>query len=346
MDVRFDSSVASLFEVEEEIKPLVSMPKLQEWAMYQPTTNLIELTKVLRRDDAKILLPEVLDETIITKVEEAVVGRNLVDVVAISGDSFSWMEETGFEAEMIPEGSEIPIAHATWEKFYVSVEKYGIRPVITKEMVDDARWPVIVRNLEQASRAMARYEDATIFAALNAGIPNGVAVAAGVGGIGTVVPNHRISMGPNEANNPLTFRSIARGYTILRRENYTANTLLMHPYQMYELIHMEEFVPVSSPIFLALPENVRSTITGGGVIGTLMGMKVVVSASQTAGQVLMFDSDVFAILYERQGTLTEKYDDPIRQLHGICITARSMPAVVRRDAGVMLNQGRTAFLGI
>jgi HK97 family phage major capsid protein len=123
------------FRLEETVQPLVPNNVLKESLIFKPRVRLTELDKVLRRDDAKILLPEIINEEIITKIEEARIGRGLVDVIRIDSDSYSWLEETGFNAEIVPEGAEIPIKHATWEKFYVSVLKIGVRPVITKEMV-------------------------------------------------------------------------------------------------------------------------------------------------------------------------------------------------------------------
>ena len=336
---------AQFFESDEMITPLVTRRKMIEQIMYRPKVKLTELEKVLRRDDAKILLPEIIDERIQTKVEEERIGRTLVDLIPIQSDSISWLEETGFNAEIVPEGAEVPIAHATWEKFFVSVLKIGVRPVLTKEMIEDAQWPVLRRNLDQAARAMAKKEDELIMDALNAGVPNGIAISDGVGGIGTVIHNHRISMGPNTANNPLTNRSIAKGRTVLREENYTPDVLLCNPTQMYELMLMEEFIGGNSPAYQVLPEWIKSSMVNG-TIGTVFGMKVVVSSNQPAGQVLMFDTDVYAALFERRPVTTNEYTDVVRELQGIVLTQRMMPAVLRRDAAVMLNQGRTNLMSL
>lgn len=324
----------------EMIQPAVPVREFRETFLYKNKVKFTELDKVLRRDDAKILLPEILDEQIQTKLEEVLIGRGLVDVIPIDSDSISWLEETGFNADIVPEGSAIPIAHATWEKFFVSVEKIGVRPVFTQEMIDDAQWPVMKRNLDQGVRAVAKREDEMIMEALNAGVPNGLPVSGGVGGVGTVVDNHRITIGPNAANNPLTTRSLAKAFTILRKENYQPNTILVNPTQMYELMAMEEFIGANSQAYMTLPDFVRDSMVNG-TVGRFYGANVVTSENQPAGQVLVMDTSVYAVLMERKGLSTDEYKDVIHQLQGVTITERVMPAITRRDAAVMLTNGRT-----
>lgn len=323
----------------ETVQPIVPVKQFREAFLYKDKVKFTELAKVLRRDDAKLLLPEIIDEQIQTKVEEERIGRGLLDVVSIDSDSISWLEETGFNAHVVPEGAEIPIEHATWEKFFVSVLKIGVRPVLTQEMIDDARWPVMRRNLDQAVRAVAKKEDEMIMDALNAGVPNDLPISGGVGGYGTVVPNHRITIGSEAANNALTTRSLAKAYAILRKENYKANTILCNPTQMYEMMVMEEFIGVNSQAYMTLPDFVRDSMVNG-TIGRFYGADVVVSENQPEGQILVFDRTVYAVLMERKPVAIAEYTDVIRQLQGVTVTERVMPAVVRRDAAVMLMNGR------
>jgi hypothetical protein len=194
---------------------------------------------------------------------------------------------------------------------------------------------------------MAKKEDEMIMDALNAGVPNGQAInqSTGAGGIGTVITNHRFSMGPDELNNPLTTRAIAKAFTVLRKENYKPKVLLCNPTQMYELMLMEEFIGINSQAYMVLPEWIRSSMTNG-TVGSFFGMRVVVSENQPAGQILMFDPDVYAVLHERRPVTISEYTDVIRELQGIAISQRIMPAAVRRDAAVMLNKGRTSLTGV
>ncbi len=343
--IKFDEDgYSNLFDIDRMITTNVNVNKLKEFALFKPKTKLTELDGVLKRDDARVLIPEVLNEQIQTKVQEARVGRELVQTVSMSSDSMAWMEETGFEAEIVPEGAEVPIKHATWEKFYINVVKTGVRPVITREMIEDAHWDVVRRNLDQAALAMARIEDWMIMDALNAGVPNGSAIALGVGGIGTKVANHRIQMGAAGVGDSLTWRSIAKALTVMRLENYTPDVMLIHPVQMYDLLTMEgDFIGATEKAYLTLPERVTSAMTNG-TIGSIGGMRVVVSANQTAGQVLMFDSSVYAVLAERRPVSIDKYNDVIRQLEGIVLTQRLKPAAIRRDAAVMLTGGKTTIV--
>lgn len=304
--------------------------------------TLNEINSSIRRDSQKLLIPEVINEQILTVAEEERVGRTLCQHVALTtGDSMTWLKERGFEATQIAEGAEIPSRKGTYEKFTLTVGKTGIRPHITNEMVEDSRWDVIRRNLDMATKAMARLEDLTIMNAMTSGVPNGSAISSGAGGIGEVIGNHYIQMGDTPTEGTLAWKSIALGHALLRMEHYRPDTLLIHPYQMVDIMTGEgDFIGANERAYLTLPDSVRSSMQNG-TIGNIGGMRVVVSANITAGTALMFDSSVYCIFLERRPLAIDEYNDILNDMRGIVMTQRYTASPVTRDAAVLLYGGKT-----
>jgi len=311
---------------------------LEEFALYSP--SLEELNSAIRRDSQKLLIPEVINENILTVAEEARIARTLCQQVMIDTDSMTWLKERGFEAVQIEEGSEIPARKGTYEKFTLTVGKTGIRPHITNEMIEDSRWNVIRRNLDMATLAMARLEDRITMNAMIQGVPNGSAMAAGVGGVGEVISNHYLQMGDAGVDDTLSWKSIALGIALLRMEQKQPDTLLIHPYQMVDLMTGEgDFIGANERAYLTLPETIRSSMQNG-TVGSIGGMRVVVSANMTAGYALMFDSSQYAVFVERRPLAIDNYNDVLRDMQGIVMTQRYTAAAIDRDAAVLLYGGK------
>jgi hypothetical protein len=130
------------------------------------------------------------------------------------------------------------------------------------------------------------------------------------GGVGKMVSNHEITLGPSETENPLTWRAIALALSLLAIEGYTPDVMLLSPYQMYDLM-----MPGYEDTFVG--HNEGKTNGKPGVIGFMAGMEVVVSKHMPAGKVLIFNS--------------EHYDPTEKEMNG--------------DAAVLLFGGGTSIGG-
>lgn len=318
--------------------PIKLEKSLEEFALFNPTLD--EINSAIRRDSQKLLIPEVINEQILTVAEEARIARGLCQYVRTETDSMTWLKERGFEAMQVEEGSELEARKGTYEKYTLVVKKTGVRPTITNEMVEDSRWDLVRRNLDMATKAMARLEDRITLNAMIQGVPNGSAMAAGVGGIGEVVSNHYVQMGDQPTGNVLGWKAIALGLAILRMEHYTPDTLLIHPYQMVDLMTGEgDFIGLNERAYLTLPEHIRSSMMNGAV-GNIGGLTVIVSSEMTPGYALMFDRTQYAVFLERRPLTIDNYNDVLRDMQGIVLTQRFTAAAVNRDAGVLLYGGK------
>ncbi|RLI54726.1 MAG: phage major capsid protein [Candidatus Thorarchaeota archaeon] len=334
---RLEESLIDKYDLlEQEIR--LDRP-LEELALFSPTME--ELNASIRRDTQKLLIPEVINENILTVAEEARIARNLCQYVRIDTDSITWLKERGFDAVQVEEGSEIPSRQGTYEKYTLVVGKIAARPYITNEMIEDSRWDVIRRNLDMATLAMAVLEDRITINALIQGVPNGTTMSNGVGGIGEVIDNHYIQMGDDAPNATLSWKSIALGIALLRMENYSPDTLLIHPYQMVDLLTGEgDFIGANERAYMTLPEHIRNSMLNG-VVGSIGGMNVLVSANMTPGKALMIDSKQYGVFVERRPLTIDNTPDPLRDSQSMILTERFTAAAINRDAGVLLYGGKS-----
>ena len=296
-----------------------------------------ELEGFMSRDDAMLLLPEVISEEILTRAELKRVGRSLCDTVAIPGSSYSMLREETFEATEVPEGAEIPIARTSYEKINVTPYKIGIRPHLTREMVQDAQWDIIRRHVRNATDAMARKEDTDIIAALLAGVPDGTTI------VGPRVADH--IKGPTDwggsSGDPINIKYTAEAINILDQEEMVADTMLIHPVQKRDLTLLEDFKDTTNLWYMSVPQRLEQVMRSG-FVANWMGMDIFVSNRMTAGKVLIFDRSKYAILFERQPLTVERYDDVIRQMEGIAFSQRYVPAVVVNEAAVLIEDLATS----
>lgn len=333
--INFDSM--DLFH--EEIKLNKS---LEEFAFFD--NSLEEIAAAIPRDSQKLLIPEVIQENILTVAEENRVGRALCQEINIDTDSYTWLREKGFEAVQVPEGSQIPARKGQYDKYTLKVGKIGCRPTITAEMIEDSRWDVVRRNLDIAAKAMTRLEDRICINAMIQGVPNGSAVSSGVGGQGTRVKNHYVQMGDLPTGGTLSWKATALGMTVLQMEHYNPDTLLIHPFQQVDLMTGEgDFIGATEKVYYTLPEHIRGSMMNG-TIGAIGGMNVIVSSEMTAGYALMFDSSEYCVFAERRPLTVEEHKDLPHDMQSMVMTQRFAVGPVNRDAAVLLYGGKDALV--
>lgn len=115
---------------------------------------------------ANVLIPTEVYGTIIEGAEPYRCMRNVLPIFEMGAEILKVpYGETGTYAPVVSEGSEIPIQDQTYSVATFTAKKYGVRPLITNEMVADAKFGVIAAEIRKAGW---RIENALNQAALNA----------------------------------------------------------------------------------------------------------------------------------------------------------------------------------
>lgn len=141
---------------------------------------------------------------------------------------------------------------------------------------------------DQFANQYLKFRDVGLINTLNMMVPNGNAVVDGGGGIGYNVANHRIPMGYELTGNVLTVKTIVKAMTVLQTEDCMADVMVIHPFQLYDLVMMQEFMGIVEKAgFEKMRKMAHLAVS---IVGYLFNMAVIVNKSQPAGLVLILDS--------------------------------------------------------
>jgi len=143
-------------------------------------------------------------------------------------------------------------------------------------------------DVDQYAKQYLKFRDVDLINTLNMMVPDGNAVTDGRGGIGWSVANHHISMGYEKTGNVLTVKAIVKAMTVLQSEDCMADVMIIHPFQLYDLVMMQEFMGI---VEKAEAEKMRKMAhLAVSIVGYVFNMAVIVNKSQPAGTVLILDS--------------------------------------------------------
>jgi len=257
--------------------------------------------------------PEMIESeiysTVVEAVKETLVGTQVlalrISPQAIPGSSIDVVLQTkdSLTVQEIGEGQEIPIDVENVETFNLKPVKYGIRPLITREMQEDNKWDIVQRNIVEAGYQMAKKLDALLMAAIEAG--NSAA-------------SHTVS-----GSTAITIDNITTAIYNLEYDSYKADTLIVSAEVAKDVRNIDTFVEA---------DKAGISNPGVGLIGTIFGMKVYQTNQATAKYAYVLDSRNALILAEKRPITVERYDDKTRDLSGVVVTARWKARYLRANA--------------
>lgn len=255
--------------------------------------------------------------TIVENVKTSLVATNFVGLRfgpdSIPGSSLNIIgqEKNSLSVSLVGEGAEVPIATEGTFSWNMKPKKYGIRPLITKEMQEDSLFDVVNRNLAEASYQLARRIDRIILTAVRQGAGNTV-----TGGSTITIANITSAMQNLEAN------------------DYVPTDMIIGPAVANDLRNIDTFVEADKA---GVSDPTKS------LIGTIFGMKVWqsnnifstdVATSANTTDCLVIDRRHAVAFAEKRPITIERYNDVTRQLDGIVITTRfDAKAIPTADGG-------------
>jgi hypothetical protein len=267
---------------------------------------------------ANVLIPTEVYGTIIEGAEPYRCMRNVLPIFEMGAEILKVpYGETGTYAPVVSEGSEIPIQDQTYSVATFTAKKYGVRPLITNEMVADAKFGVIAAEIRKAGW---RIENALNQAALNAILLNS--------GSSTT----------NASTTPLPV--LGQGIGAVANQGFHPTDIIFNP-ACYGAV-----LGAFTSVFTSTADKIVQT----GQIGSLLGCNVSILGVQytggtynwgwgTTGNVggIILDRNSAAGIGMREDIQVEQYADPIRDLVGLKATARF-------DAETFLNAAAVRFI--
>jgi HK97 family phage major capsid protein len=202
----------------------------------------------------------------------------------------------------VAEGAAIPIDTVAYTTTNLKPVKYGVRPLITKEMMEDGKWDLMLHNIKTAGREMADNETSLIITALD-DAANTVSGGAAI-----------------------TMANIARAIQYLEDSDFEATDMLLGPEVANDLRNIDIFVEAQK---LGSREMMQT-----GFIGTIFGMNVhVVSGNLiTSTTSYIIDREQAFVIAEKRPVTVERYDDVTHDLSGAVVTQRITVGSLRTSA--------------
>jgi HK97 family phage major capsid protein len=303
-----------------EFKRAVNTRVPRELAYQDFDTGKIENARELLQTEGLATTNLIPTEVYATVVEGSEPARCMRDAIPIYRMPSHVMTlpygETGTYAGIVAEGAEIPIETETISVLTLTADKYAVRPMISREMVNDAKFDVIANEIRKAGYKIENaLNRCCIDAFITAGGGNASTYQTDTGGSGGTPTSHL-----GEAVGTV----IARGFM--------PTDIILHP-TCYGAILGEHAV-------LNTPLSNQSVSTGS--IGTLYGCKLHLlgvadnAATYTWGWTadgyfggLVIAKNQFGAIGMREDINVEQYSDPVRDLVGMKVAARF-------DAGQLL----------
>lgn len=255
--------------------------------------------------ESTTLIQAEIYRTVIEGAEPVKCMRDALPVIRTNSNSVTINKgETGTYASVVAEAAEIPVLTQDYTAVTFTIVKYGVRPLISREMIDDALFDVV--NLE-VQKAGARVENALNQEALSQILEDS----------GT---SHDTA-GSNQG-----VKAIAKAIGVVKAAGFMPDVVIMHPDA--EAIVLTDYVPAGG--YYAVGD-----LAVTGKLPPVLGLKpLVCGVTDTSSTytwdydadneigMLIIDSKSAGAIVMRQDLRVEKFADPIRDLLSMSVTMR------------------------
>lgn len=297
-----------------ELKKAIETKVPRELAYTDFETGKTENARELLQTEglaASGLIPTEVYATVIEGSEPAKCMRNAIPVYRMPSHVMTIpYGETGTYSSIVAEGAEVPITTETYSVATLTADKYGERPMISREMVADAKFDVIAMEIRKAGYKIEN--------ALNRLTLNTFIDATG-GNAGT----YQTDCG-NAGATPHIFSASAMGTLIGR--GFTPTDTIMCPVF---------YGTVMGTMATLNTTSANAVMQQGQLPNTFYGTRVHIcgvadsAATYTWGWsadgyfgALIIDRNACGAIGIREDINVEQYSDPVRDLVGMKVTAR------------------------
>lgn len=253
--------------------------------------------------EGSTLVQSEMYRTVVEGAEPQKCFRNVIPSVKMTSNSMTVpLGETGSYASEVGEGAEIPLATQDYGSRTLSVKKYGVRPVITKEMIEDSQFGLVELEARKAGYKIENTFNQKWLTTLldNAG-------------------NEHDTAGSNQG-----IKAVAAAIALNKIDGFESTHLIVSPGMEGSVLG--EFVPNSY-------YGTQDVMAGRWP--EMCGLKVDVcgatDASATYTWAYAADSNIGGLVIDaynagltgmRRDLTIEEYDDPIHDLKGMSVTMR------------------------
>jgi N4-gp56 family major capsid protein len=262
--------------------------------------------------EGSLLIVKKIHDDLIQEVMKVLIPRSeaafVVNPTSIPGSSYDIDLETPntLTIQTLAEGGSINVDQQGYTSVNVKPVKYGIGVRITREMLEDAKWNLLDRNLEIVARRLAENENKLVLQQLDAAANTVTGGAA------------------------ITIANITRAMQYLEDNDYTPTTLAVGTEVLNDLRNIDTFVEY---------QKVGNTqMLASGFLGNIYGMNVIrfstnaAPSSTYAKYAYVFDKRFGYVIVEKRPITVEKFELPACDMSAASVTQRIAVKVLRTSA--------------
>jgi len=211
---------------------------------------------------------------------------------------------TALPVDRVAEGGEIPLGATTFESKTLTPIKYGIRIGVARELMEDGIIDILSYHSELAGYEFADNEESLIVSQLDAA---------------STAASHNVA----NSNATLPITDITAAMQLLEVDNYTPTHMIVGAEIANDLRNIDTFVEA---------DKAGMNDPSRRLIGTIFGMKVIVSNNVTATLAYVIDANHAFIIGEKRPLTIERYTDYARDSGFVVVTQRVAHVYLRANA--------------
>jgi len=190
----------------------------------------------------------------------------------------------------------------------------------TREFLEDATWNVMDNMTEKVGRALGETETNRIIS-----LYGSVANADLAGGAPI-----------DQGGAAMNWAGLVKLHNAVRSENWRPTVLALNEVQLHQLLNDDKFIHAQY-----LPSE--QTDLERGVIGSVLGMKVMASTLMTNGVAYAIDARVASVMLLRRDVTVEDWEDPKTGEFGVRATTRFGLGILRSKAVAKMTNISTSL---
>lgn len=267
--------------------------------------------------EGSLLIVKKIHDTLIAEVNKMLIPRSeaafVVGAAAIPGSSYDVDLEVPntLQIKELAEGASIDVDQQQYTVVNVKPVKYGIGIRITRELLEDAKWNLLERNVQIAAKRLAENENKLVLQQLDA------AANTVSGGAAVTIPN------------------ITRAMQYLEDNDYTATTYAIGKEVLNDLRNIDTFVEY---------QKVGNTdMLNKGFLGTVYGMQVIAYSTNAAPSTTyskysyVFDRSQAYCIVEKRPVTVERFELPANDMSAAAVTQRIAVKTLRAPAIALIT---------
>jgi len=319
----------------------------------------LTINEAFSTPDASILFPKVIQNVLEEAAEPRQILTPLLSVIRTEGRAVEFPAVGALRAGEVPEGQEYPDQSLVFtRRLEGKVSKKGLKVPITDETIQDSQWDIVGLHLRAAGRAMQRLKESIAQSRFN---DEALVEIDNSGGAGTYETTGVDNATPPVANGSLSLMDIITlaGSLIAEERNFTH--LIMHPLAWVILAKdpvVRQFqIYGARDVYTAQLPSGRNLYDDKAFLSMFPWVPSIIlspyvrwddSGSAPVTDVYAIDAEDIGSLLVREELVTEKFDDPRRDIQTLKLKERYDIVVygekqIRMAQGVVVTRNYEAF---